>query len=972
MRDEARIEGEASVLAATEQRMLDAPGETWRVVEGHLLVYLALSDEYGLVGPPRYVTTRREGQILVGAAAVDRESGLFAALMVVAGERAAIARAEDALEADAAAEWALVLCRDLLARAPGAPAQTSEQRDVISAPADGLFRPRGTELTLVTLTAGAAALAGVPEAGMTPEDGVVALNSAAWFRAGQDGASAALTAPEARDPRLPDAARAATRLWLAAAFAAMRAERAAEAERLARAESRRGAERAKAVEALRLTEDESRPLTSRPDDPLAAALEIVGDDLGVAFDPRPLEDDRRPIAERLARSAELGGARARRVSLSGPWTNGDAGVILAFAENGLPRVFIPRMRAFNMGVDYERIAPELGERRRIRPADLDELSETGFTFVAALPEVLDDKGEVDFWQLSMFTLRPQFPDMKQVMLLMLVGMGLGMLTPIGHFIIIDKVIPNDERELLVGIGIAVAAITLCTFAFGIAQAFVNLRVQTKIFTRMQSAIIDRMLRLPNRFFRAAPTGELLKRALMISDVSIGMVSTLSSAISAAIGLVLMLGLCFYYSTQLAFLSLIAAVASAAVTVTTSYLMRRRNIEIQLEGGRNLGFLMQIIQGVSKLQTARAEERAFSGWAEGKGDVLRMTYTNARIEHNASIIGVAISTLATIGLFYVAGTMVLQSQIEQTLNPLAAPLLTIGVFFAFQRAFGSVTGFMSQFFTSFVDAHEQMLKRELVRPFLETATEAKRDRVDAGPLRGRVELRAVSFRYAPDGPLILDGVDIDAHDGEFVAVVGPSGAGKSTIAALILGFETPQAGALLIDGKNIETLEMSGVRRQIGVVLQNDRISGGSIYTAIAGASAITMDQAWLAARDAGLEPDIKAMPMGMHSLIPEGGGTLSGGQRQRLSIARALVQDPRVMLFDEATSALDNRSQEIVSASLRRRRVTRIVIAHRLSTIADADRVFVLQRGRVIESGPPAELREAGGLFARLAQAQEA
>ena len=312
-----------------------------------------------------------------------------------------------------------------------------------------------------------------------------------------------------------------------------------------------------------------------------------------------------------------------------------------------------------------------------------------------------------------------------------------------------------------------------------AQAFVSLRVQTRIFTRMQAAIIDRMLCLPNRFFRSAPTGELLKRALMVSDISVGMISALSSAIAAVLGILIMLALCFYYSTTLAWLALIAALASAAITVTSSFLMRRRNLEIQLIGGRALGFLMQIIHGAPKLQTARAEERAFTGWARLTGDGLRLGYANARLQHNASMLGTVVSTVATMALFYVAGRMIQQSErLQRALDPLAAPLLTIGVFFAFQRAFTSVIGFVAQFFTAFVDAHEQAAKRGLVRPF-KTPLDQSRDRLNPGPLKGRIELRGVSFRYADTAPLALDGVSLDAHDGEFVAIVGPSGAGKTT-------------------------------------------------------------------------------------------------------------------------------------------------------------------------------------------------
>ena len=214
---------------------------------------------------------------------------------------------------------------------------------------------------------------------------------------------------------------------------------------------------------------------------------------------------------------------------------------------------------------------------------------------------------------------------------------------------------------------------------------------------------------------------------------------------------------------------------------------------------------------------------------------------------------------------------------------------------------------------------------------------------------------MSFRVPPKG---------------YVAFVGPSGSGKSTIYRLMLGFEQPVSGAVLVDGHNLSSLDLPSLRARMGVVLQNGQLMPDSIYKNIVLAAPLTMARAWEAARAAGFEEDIRAMPMEMQTLLPEGGGGLSGGQRQRLLIARALARKPRILLFDEATSALDNRTQAIVQESLRGLNVTRVVIAHRLSTVQDADRIFVLEGGRIVESGSYDELMHAGGAFARLARRQ--
>ena len=204
----------------------------------------------------------------------------------------------------------------------------------------------------------------------------------------------------------------------------------------------------------------------------------------------------------------------------------------------------------------------------------------------------------------------------------------------------------------------------------------------------------------------------------------------------------------------------------------------------------------------------------------------------------------------------------------------------------------------------------------------------------------------------------------------LTLVGPSGCGKSTLLRALLGFEQPESGAVYFDGKDLRGLDAALVRRQIGVVLQNSTLFRGDIFTNILGSKPLTMDDAWEAARMAGLEQDIRRLPMGMHTIIAEGGGGLSGGQRQRLMIARAIVSKPRILLFDEATSALDNQSQAIVSRSLEGLKSTRVVIAHRLSTIIHADRIYVLDRGRIMQNGTYSELMAQDGLFAQLAKRQ--
>ena len=277
----------------------------------------------------------------------------------------------------------------------------------------------------------------------------------------------------------------------------------------------------------------------------------------------------------------------------------------------------------------------------------------------------------------------------------------------------------------------------------------------------------------------------------------------------------------------------------------------------------------------------------------------------------------------------------------------------------------MTGLVGQFFT--IQPHIEQLK-----PILEATPETSEDKIDADVLTGAIEVNHLSFSYVDDGPNIVDDMSFRIAAGENVAIVGKSGCGKSTLLRLMLGFEQPKSGAIYYDGQDLSELSVSSVRSQMGVVLQNGQLMSGDIFTNIVGTTALTLKDAWEAAEAAGLDDDIKKMPMGMQTVISEGSSNISGGQRQRILIARALAAKPSILIFDEATSALDNRTQAIVTASLNKRHVTRIVVAHRLSTIRDCDRVIVLDKGRIAESGTFDELVARGGIFAEPVKRQVA
>ena len=321
----------------------------------------------------------------------------------------------------------------------------------------------------------------------------------------------------------------------------------------------------------------------------------------------------------------------------------------------------------------------------------------------------------------------------------------------------------------------------------------------------------------------------------------------------------------------------------------------------------------------------------------------------------SVITTAISLFSTIVLYYLAvSTGINQSD-----------------YLAFTAAYGSVMGAFSSLAGISLSVGKIKPVLEMAEPFLKTEPETADNKEMVTKLSGSIELNNVYFRYTENSPYIVNNLSLKIKNGEYVAVVGKTGCGKSTLMRLLLGFEKPEKGAVYYDGKDLNRLDLGSLRRRIGTVMQDGGLLHGDIFSnIIISAPDLTPDDAWEAAETAGLADDIRAMPMGMQTVISEGHGGISGGQKQRLMIARAIAPKPKILMFDEATSALDNKTQKQVSEALDKMGCTRIVIAHRLSTIRHCDRILVLDGGRVIEEGTYEELIKRDGYFAELVERQ--
>lgn len=389
--------------------------------------------------------------------------------------------------------------------------------------------------------------------------------------------------------------------------------------------------------------------------------------------------------------------------------------------------------------------------------------------------------------------------------------------------------------------------------------------------------------------------------------------------------------------------------------------KRRMIEAS---GKVAGQLLQILNGLAKFRMQGAETQAYYLWARDFGAEWKW---NRAVRWNTNWLEVVNSLqpiLLSMLIFYLTMYWLEAGDKEKTLFISQPDFLS---FNAAMSGFNTAVIGMIPVFSQLLDLLPTL---ERLKPILETEPEVSDEKAETGELTGRIEVNNLSFRYGPEKPLVLENISMTIKPGQFVAIVGSSGSGKSSLLRLLLGFEQPETGAVYFDGQDLAEISVKSVRSQMGVVLQHGQLMAGDIYSNIVGSLPLSIDDAWVAAEMVGLADDIRAMPMGMHTMISEGASNISGGQRQRVLIARSIVNRPRIIMFDEATSALDNRTQSIVTESLERLKATRIIVAHRLSTIYNADIIYVLDKGKIAESGTFDQLMKNDGIFAAMAKRQ--
>lgn len=641
------------------------------------------------------------------------------------------------------------------------------------------------------------------------------------------------------------------------------------------------------------------------------------------------------------------GIMKRRVKLEDKWWESAVGAMLGSTKDGQTIALIPRGVKGYCFKDYK-----TGKTVKVDRKTSKNIEREAYCFYKPFPQK-----ELKIWDLAKFIwslIRPS--DIVFILIMYAVSQAFAMLSPVLNKLVYESLIPSGIMASIMPLMTLFVGIGLSQTLIGITSSLIQSRLTTRLSVSISSASMMRMLSMPTTFFKDYNAGELAQRMTSISTLCNTIIGVASKVIGVAFSLTYIVQMVAYGPSLV-----IPGLIIIAVTIAVNIYYTLKSIDIsrkQLKTESKLtGLIFALFSGVQKIKLAGAEKRAFSKWASVYREQAEYVYDKPMFLKVAPVLTSIISTAGSMVIYYFA----------------AISSVGLANYMAFNTAYGGVFGALTTLAGIVTTIATIKPTIELAEPLMKTAPEVSEDKHQVTRLKGNIEVNNLSFRYTEDGPLILDNLSLKIKPGDYVAIVGKTGCGKSTLLRLLLGFEKPQKGAIYYDGQSVDKVDLKSLRRNIGVVMQNGELFSGDIFSNIViSAPQLTLDDAWEAAKMAGIAEDIEKMPMEMHTMISEGGGGISGGQKQRLMIARAIAPKPKVLMFDEATSALDNVTQKLVSDSISQLKATRIVIAHRLSTIKNCDRIIVIDGGKIIEDGKFDELIEKGGYFAELVKRQMA
>ncbi|AJA63671.1 MULTISPECIES: type I secretion system permease/ATPase [Bradyrhizobium] len=538
-----------------------------------------------------------------------------------------------------------------------------------------------------------------------------------------------------------------------------------------------------------------------------------------------------------------------------------------------------------------------------------------------------------------------------------------LVSPLFFQVVIDKVLVHRSLSTLDVLVIGLVVVSLFDTVLGILRNYLFAHTTNRIDVELGARLFHHLLALPMAWFQARRVGDSVARVRELENIRNFITSSSLTLLIDLFFTSVFLAVMFAYSPLMSCIVLASFPFYIAISAVATPLFRRRLDEKFRRGAENQAFLVESVSGIETLKAMAVEPQMQRRWEEQLAGYVSASFGVTSLGNTASQLVQFVSKVVTAAILYVGARLVI------------GDALTVGELVAFNIFAGRVSAPVLRLAQVWQDFHQARLSIARLGDILNSAAEPAYSAARAGlpPIRGNIRFEHVSFRYRLDGPEILHDVSFDVPAGQTVGIVGSSGSGKSTFAKLVQRLYVPQGGRVLIDGMDLVMTDPAWLRRQIGVVLQDNMLFNRSVRDNIALADpTLPMDRIMEAAKLAGAHDFILELPEGYDTVVGERGSTLSGGQRQRIAIARALVTNPRILIFDEATSALDYESERIIHENMKEiaRGRTVLIIAHRLSTVRGADRIFTLERGRLVEDGTHDALIKTGGRYAALYRLQ--
>ena len=939
---------------------VDDPAWAWFVEEGAVDLFLVEHRDGVRFAAPQHLVHAESGRLVLGVAPQTEDTTVS---LIAKG------LPDTMLRRIPLAGLAAIDSREIAAHVDAWITDVSAMlsRDIMDPPRADMYvaagHPAPTETGTVSVRRGVAwvsagprsgSLLGLVDAPETEADGggLIPLTPATWLSPGDEGLSGARSSEAlAREGRLLPALAGFHSMALSLARIQRRLAVVDQANlERARTDDRRREEESGRHRLFDLYGVSEKVRADDSDTALYETLRIIGRYQGIDFK-RPARREAADSADVLGSVLDVSGVRARRVRIDrdDKWWLGNSGALLAFRrDDGRPVALLPRILG-----RYREVDPARRRTMRITDGRAAALRPDAFAFYRPLTS--ERAGLPDLARLAGKGLAPS--------LLRLVGAGLcnGLIMLLPAVVlgfVVGDVIPGGEAGPLYAAAMALCAIALLGTLLHVLHGMALMRVEGHVFSRVEAAFWDRLLHLSPRFLQDYPVGELAMRGMAFQNIRHSVQSVVANGVLSIVFLLPVFLLVLFYDATLGAVAVAVGLVSLAATVILGLRQMSSHVKVIRVVQTLTGRLFQFVNGIAALRVGGAEGSAFAAWARDYREQKQAELRRGVAEGHLQALSAALPLAAGALLVITAGLS----------NAGVVAIEEFLVVYTVLMVFQSAVARLGASFGALATIGPAL---DSLRPFLAEPPEVSAEGAAVESLRGDVLLDHVSFRYDADGPLILDDVSIHARPGEFIAIAGESGAGKSTIMRIALGLDTPTSGAVYYDGRDLRHLNAKQLRRRIGAVPQAIQLHPDDVWDNIVGDHhAADDDRAWRAAKLAGVDRAISAMPMKMLTYV--GARAASGGESQRIMIAHALLGNPRILFLDEATNWLDNDSQATVMENLARLGSTRVVIAHRLSTLRQADRIYVLQGGKVAQEGSFEHLAQTDGIFRSLVQRQMA